>query len=236
MGAHKKAANEPLPILYPAEAMEPVMVKGHISIPMPDGLVLLQRNLVRRGDPRPGADEKRGQTEFRAVKRFVTGRRSSKRFQPIIQLLEIARGNPVHPKWLKEGLRTLVGEAFGQPLADAVSEQALADPKYFSRRWLPALFNQEIKKTRMVMWWPEDAPWFIPAIYCNDEETAILVSLLFGGVELCPGCGLPFIRHRKQQFHSANCAARYRMARWRKRQQRSKPRKQGRKGAHYAKN
>lgn len=207
MGRKKEPDNEQLPILLPVED-----VPFHLAAKTPvDGFVLTQAGR---------------QTEFLPVVRFVLGSRESKRFRPVIQLLNFALGRPV-PQ-LKEDFRTVVGEAFRlrppheHRLTDALSDQSLADPKLWSRRWLPALFNREIKGTRMVMWWTEDARRFSPAIYCDDEETAIFVSLLFGGVELCPGCGQPFIRRRKQRFHNRNCGQRLRQALWREQQKRGR--------------
>src|SRR5580704_1207660 len=83
----------------------------------------------------------------------------SRRFQAIAQLLSIGatKTSGVDYARLKPNFRVLVDKAFGNTqLADAVSEQALLDAKFWSRRWLPALFNSEIEGTRIVLWWPDE--------------------------------------------------------------------------------
>jgi hypothetical protein len=138
----------------------------------------------------------------------------SRRFQSIAQLLSIGatKTSSVDYARLKPNFRVLAERGFGNTrLTDAVSAEALLDAKLWSRRWLPPLFNTEIEGTRVVLWWPEQAKQFGPALYCRDRETAICTSLLFSGVKLCPGCGVPFVPVGKQQFHNINCAARSRM-------------------------
>jgi hypothetical protein len=242
MGRKSEPDNETLPIVFAltgeSALREDPSAPGtwvNRDVAAPEGYVLSQRKLMRREELPTETDtavevemkerlqQQAGrQTEFVPVRRFVLSSRASKRFKPVVQLLSFVRGKPV-PQ-LKGDFRTLVGEAFRlrppdeHRLTDALSDPALADPKLWSRRWLPALFNREIKGTRMVMWWPEDARSFSPAIYCKDEETALFVSLLFRGVELCPGCGQPFIRRRKQRFHNRNCGQRLRQALYREQQ------------------
>jgi hypothetical protein len=154
----------------------------------------------------------------------------SKRFSAVAQLVTLAGGKDIDYALLKVGFRTLVETVLGQAVTDLVSKRGWNRPGPWLKEWLPALFNKETEPARLVMWWPDRKPGPGPAIYCPTRETALFVSVLLGRkLTACLGCGIPFEPSRPdQRYHDYHCAVRYRMARYRKRKERST--KKGKKG------
>lgn len=169
----------------------------------PDGDVIFQEGRV---------------TTFQPVKRFVPNQPQtetrSKRFLGISKMYALASGKKIDYSLLQQGFRSLVEDAFGQFLADQISATGFKNPKPWSSRWLPAIFNHETKPARVVMWWPEDEAVFGPAIYCPDPGTALFVSLLFSGIRACLGCGRTFTPEQPNQlYHDRKCGDRHRKRR-----------------------
>lgn len=163
-------------------------------------------------------------TRWQAINRFIpavgpspTGKQLE-RFRAISRMCSLASGKKIDYALLKENFRSLMEDAFGPSGADEFSAKGFKNPKPWSRRWLPAIFNREIKATRLVMYWPDGAAQPDPAIYCPDPGTALFVSLLFSGIRACLGCERMFTPERPNQlYHDRRCADRHR-----KRRERSK--------------
>lgn len=162
----------------------------------------------------------RDSTVIRAVREFTHAdapASTSKRFSAIAKLLSLASGKKIDYSLLQESFRTLLEDVSGRPLADAVSKEALRNPRKAAGRWLVPLFNQEIQSARLVMWDLRDGR-AIPAIFCADPEKALFVDLLFNGITACLGCGKLFTPHRPNQlYHDFLCANRHRKRRERRR-------------------
>jgi hypothetical protein len=167
-------------------------------------------------------------TRFQAVERFLPTQhkprdnREVKRLAAVARLLSLAAGQDIDLEMLQEGFRSLIADAFGAELANLISANAPKNRKGWSWRWLPALFNREIQKARLVMWSPNDSEKFGFAVYCPDYATAQFVTLalsdLFGGWRACLGCGQMFTPHRRDQFyHDALCGHAHRQRRSRQR-------------------
>jgi hypothetical protein len=175
--------------------------------------------------PDGGVDFQEGNaTHSMPVRRFVPfapgeplqDNQKAKKYAAIAKLLALAMGKEIDYSLLKEGFRALAVDAFGTDLADAISARALKNPNAWCRRWLPAIFNREIKASSFVMWWPHKSKIFGPAIYCPDRETALLVSLLVSGIRACIGCGKMFIPKRPDKlYHDEACGHRHRQRRLR---------------------
>jgi hypothetical protein len=166
-------------------------------------------------------------------------KQEEKRFQSIAKLYSLATGKNVDFFLLQSSFRNLVGDLFGPKLADALSSRqrvmlgetpwatkadiklVTENPKDWSRTWLPAIFNREIKSAQLVLWWPESTSKarFGPAIYCTDIKIARFVNLLFArlfsGERPCLGCGELFSGRRNQLYHDHKCAGRHRKQRQR---------------------
>ena len=162
-------------------------------------------------------------TRYQAVKRFIrsnepmpTGK--AKRFVGISTMYSLASsGKRIDYSLLQKSSRSLMEDAFGSSGTDEFSAKGFKNPKPWSRRWLPATFNREIKATQLVMWWPDSAPLPGPAIYCPEPGTAHFVSLLFSGIRGCLGCGRIFTPERPNQlYHDRRCGDRHRKRRQRR--------------------
>jgi hypothetical protein len=155
-------------------------------------------------------------TDFRPVKRFDRSSGKSKRLEAIGKLVTLAATGKRIDYEIQQSLSDLIAEVYGKNLTDAIGEQALQKPKEWSRRWLPAIFNNEIRSARLVLWWPPHSSAFGPAIYCESPHTAFLVSLLLHRIRVCRGCPIIFTpKEPKQFYHDHKCAARHRQKRQR---------------------
>jgi len=162
----------------------------------------------------------RDSTVIRAVRRFTrTNEPASKpkRFLAVAKLFTLASGKKIDYSLVQESFRTLLEDVSGRPLADAVSRQALENPRKAAGRWLVPIFNREIQSARLVMWDLRGGR-SIPAIYFENRETALFVDLLFRGITACLGCGKLFSPRRSDQlYHDFLCANRHRKRRERRR-------------------
>jgi hypothetical protein len=202
----KTVTHQFLPILIPAagELPKAKLLPGTVTRTRgADGAIFLQEGRLTRIQP---------------VKRFIPSEKvveRPKRFAAIAQMYSLASGKRIDYFVLAEHFRSLFEEVFGTPFTDALSREASKNPKKVSARWLLPLFNQEIRSARLVMWWPPFNPSSpLPAIYCDDAQTALLVNLLFSGMRACLGCGELFTPHRPNQvYHDFLCANRHRKRR-----------------------
>jgi hypothetical protein len=184
----------------------------------PDGHVL-----VLGCDSRfPKARREQPVTRFDPNAEPEADKKDMKRFLGVARMYTLAAGQRIDYSLLQEGFRSLVEDVFGESLTDGLVKEALANPKSWSRLWLPTLFNRELNSAHLVMSWPGDQPNFGPAIYCPDLKTAYFVSLLFSrlfsGVRACQGCGILFRPKRTNQlYHEDLCGERHRKRRERRR-------------------
>ena len=165
-------------------------------------------------------------TVFQPVRRFIARpEQTPKRLLALARMLSLASGQKTDYQMLQEGFRTLAGKAFGEKLTDALSKRGFARPQPWSRRWLPAVFNRELKSVRVVMWWPDQGRYRL-AFYCPDYNAASFLSLLSSELHACLGCGTIYIpRRQDQQFHDLYCGNRYRKRRERARKALPKPKR-----------
>jgi hypothetical protein len=165
-------------------------------------------------------------TVFQPARRFIARpEQTSKRLLALARMLSLASGQKVDYQMLREGFRTLAGEAFGEKLTDALSKQGFRNPKLWSQHWLPVVFNRELKSVRVVMWWPDQGRYRL-AFYCPERNAAPFLSLLSSELHACLGCGTIYIpRRQDQQFHDLYCGNRYRKRRERARKALPKPKR-----------
>lgn len=97
-----------------------------------------------------------------------------------------------------------------------------------ARHLLAYLVSVQLTDARFVLWWKDAESYFVPAVYCPDERTALFAWALCGIVAdsgeklgVCPRCGTIFVGRSDQTYCSFRCASAYRMARMRKRQAKS---------------
>lgn len=150
-----------------------------------------------------------------------------KAFRALGNLLQFARGTKIDQALFLESSGALLGDYYSPQLVEALRA---AHPQWQSTStWLPAIFNDKVRKARFVLWWQQ---WrkgkqvrgeFRPAIFCPDHQTALIVSLIFANISACLGCHALFQPSRPDQlFHDNKCGNL-----WRKRRERMRKRNRG---------
>jgi hypothetical protein len=81
---------------------------------------------------------------------------------------------------------------------------------------LPPSFTQELRNSRLVLWYDRRGKRVLPAFFCEDFTSAVFVLGLLDYVRACVGCGKVFIPEREDQiYHDIACRERNRMRRLR---------------------
>ena len=158
-----------------------------------------------------------GTPEYR--EREAATHKEDRRTLAALPLLARANSLPVgsaYAKDLYDATRQLIK---GYPVKQSVFSELFADNPKKNTGLYPALLNDAIRKTRLIMSQRSGEP-FLPSILCPDIATAAFAFAAYRGVEVCPGCCKLFAPNpdRDQTYCSENCGQRIYQRRYRRRQ------------------